>query len=153
MAAPVAASRRGGGVVAAGREANKGAADCDEQSEDLDENHSEERRSICTGEHTGLSVRLTGTTPRGDGGHYARALMASTRRPAAARLAFFLFAGGLGALGCAACEVFGPGRLPRPRHRAQPSASFPSSRPRWQGRGGRGRSPAERPGPSRPDAT
>ncbi len=51
--------------------------------------------------------------------------MASTRRPAAARLALFLFASGLGALGCAACEVFGTGptattQAPSPAQRLVP---------------------------------
>ncbi len=45
----------------------------------------------------------------GTDGNYARAVMASTRRPTAARLALFVFATVLGALGCAACGFFGAG--------------------------------------------
>ena len=61
--------------------------------------------------------------------------MASTRRPTAARLALFVFASVLGALGCAACGIFGTG----PTYHDPGAEPGPAPHPGRAGRSDQGR--------------
>ena len=92
------------------RQAGKPAADGDEQTEDLDEDHGAERRSIrsASARRDLAAVARRHDRAAGIGANYARAVMASTRRFAAARLVLVVFVN-LGSLVVPGCGVFGAG--------------------------------------------
>jgi len=86
------------------------------QAEDLDEDHSKERRSILRSGSSYDDQRA------GTDGNYARVVMASTRRQTAARLVFCAFAS---VLGCAGCGILGAApatttQVPSPAQRLIP---------------------------------
>jgi len=146
--------RRSGWLVARGQRARHS---CDEQAEDLDEDHPAERRSILrVAEHTGLVGLAAGRDDAVSGSTELRSRrsLASTRSSHAASPRPFRVCEPA-AVRIRLCRMRGlrTGRLRQPGRRARPAPSSPVERRRsdqWQRR--RCGQLADRPGPSCPDA-